>query len=172
MAQTCDFRKFIEPLLMLTLSLQSLVQNQSLEIIQACTVVLCFPRNNIVGTHFCDECTGSNAPSVCRKLLSILCQHKQVCSQTIKDRVYHSSQVWTFQKTICEQTVDSSPTDPISSSLLHIFHPDTNARSKLVNPRTHLHYPSQQRWLPRDRGMRQPPRRASRGAPTCSHPHG
>ena len=29
-----------------------------------------------------------------------------------------------------------------------IFHPDTNTRSKLVNSRTHLHYPSQKQWLP------------------------
>ena len=34
------------------------------------------------------------------------------------------------------------------------------------------HYPSQKRWLPSVRGVQKPPRRARRGAPTCSHPHG
>ena len=33
---------------------------------------------------------------------------------------------------------------------LHIFHPDTITRSKIVSSRTHLHYPSQKRWLPGD----------------------
>ena len=51
---------------------RELLQNPSLEIIQAYPVVLCFPHNNVVGTHLCDECTRSNAPIVCRKLLSIL----------------------------------------------------------------------------------------------------
>ena len=57
-------------------------------------------------------------------------------------------------------------------SKLHIFYPDTNTRTKLVNARTHLHYPSQKRWLPGVRGLRKPPRRARCGAPTCSHPRG
>ena len=55
---------------------------------------------------------------------------------------------------------------------LHIFHPDANTRKRLVKSRTHLHNPSQKRWLPGVRGIRKPPRRARRGAPTCSHPHG
>ena len=50
-----------------------------------------------------------------------------------------------------------------------LFHPDTNTRTKLVNSRTHLHYPSQKRWLPGIRGKQEPPRRARLGAPTCSH---
>ena len=33
------------------------------------------------------------------------------------------------------------------TELWHIFHPDTNARTRLVNSRTYLHYPSQKRWL-------------------------
>ena len=37
-------------------SLQGLLQNQSLETILICNVVLCFPNNNIVCTHLCDEC--------------------------------------------------------------------------------------------------------------------
>ena len=53
-----------------------------------------------------------------------------------------------------------------------LFCPDTNARSMLVNARTHLHYPSQKQWLPGMRGKQEPPHRARFGAPTCSHPHG
>ena len=56
--------------------------------------------------------------------------------------------------------------------VLHIVHPDTITHSKIVSSRTRLHYPSQKRWLPSDRGIRKPPRRARRGAPACSHPHG
>ena len=71
----------------LILSLQDLLQFQSLETIQACNVVLCFQHNNIVGTHLCDECTKSNAPSVCRKPFFILWPHEQIYSQTMKCQV-------------------------------------------------------------------------------------
>ena len=70
--------------LMLTLSLQSLLQNQNLEVILICIVVLCFPHNNIACIHMCDECKRSNAPNVCLKMLSILWPHEQVCPQTPK----------------------------------------------------------------------------------------
>ena len=61
-------------------------------------------------------------------------------------------------------TLLSMPPGPLFE--LHIFHPDTNTRTRLVNSRTHLHYPSQK---PDVRGIRKPPRRARRGAQTCSH---
>ena len=48
-------------------------------------------------------------------------------------------------------TLHSMPPVPLFE--LHIFHPDTNARSKIVSSRTHLHYPSQKRWLPGVRGL-------------------
>ena len=51
-----------------------------------------------------------------------------------------------------------------------LFHPDTNARSKLNSSRTHLH--TQKQWLPGIRGKQEPPRRAPPGAPMCFHPHG
>ena len=70
LAQTCDFRKCKEFLLMLILSLQGLQQNQSLETILVCIVVLCFPHNNIASIHLYDECKRSNAPSVCLKMFS------------------------------------------------------------------------------------------------------
>ena len=65
----------------------------------------------------------------------------------------------------------SSPLRNSSSSsfLVALFHPDTNTRSKLVNSRNHLHYPSQKQWLPGIHGKQEPPRRARLGAPTCSH---
>ena len=49
---------------MFILSLQSFLQNPSLETIQVCIDVLFFPHNNIAGIHLYDECTRSNAPSV------------------------------------------------------------------------------------------------------------
>ena len=58
---------------------------------------------------------------------------------------------------------------PVPLFELHIFNPDTNTRTRLVNSRTRLHYPSQKRWLPGLRGKQEPPRRARFGAPTCSH---
>ena len=39
---------------MLTSSPQGLLQNQSLETILICNVVLCFPHNNIACIHMCD----------------------------------------------------------------------------------------------------------------------
>ena len=64
--------KYTRPLLMWILSPPDLLQNQSLETIQVCTVVLCFPHDNIAGIRLYDECLRSNAPSICHKLLSIV----------------------------------------------------------------------------------------------------
>ena len=68
MAQMLDFRKYTEFLLMLILSLPGLLQYQSLETIQVCNVVLCFPHYKINCIHMCDECKRSNAANVCHKL--------------------------------------------------------------------------------------------------------
>ena len=73
---------------MLILSLLGLLQNQNIEIMLFCTVVLCYPHNNVAGIHMCDECTRSNAPSVGHKILSILSPHEQVRLQTTKYQVY------------------------------------------------------------------------------------
>ena len=102
--------------LMLILSHQSLLQNQNLEIILFCTVVLCFPHSNIAGTHLCDECTRSNASSVCHKLSSIWLEHEQICSKTTKISGLPIRAKYKHFRTICEQTVDNSPTDSFSSS--------------------------------------------------------
>ena len=60
-----------------------------------------------------------------------------------------------------------------SSNILSSHFPsDSITHSEVVSSRTHLHYPSQKRWLPGVRGIGKPPRRARRGAPACSHPHG
>ena len=48
----------------------------------------CFPHNHIACIDMCDdECTRSNALSVCHKILSILWPHEQACSQTTKHQV-------------------------------------------------------------------------------------
>ena len=81
-------KKCTEFLVMLILSLQGLLQNQSLETILICIVVLCFLHSNIACIHMCDECKRSNALNVCHKLLPISWPHEQVCSQTIIYQVY------------------------------------------------------------------------------------
>ena len=50
------FRKCKEFLLKLTSSLPDPLQNQNLEIIQACIVVLCFPHSNVVRTFDFRKC--------------------------------------------------------------------------------------------------------------------
>ena len=87
-APMLGFRKCTEFYLMSTSSPQGLLQNQSVEIILVCIVVLCSPHNNIACIHMCDEYKISNAPNVCHKLLSISFPHEQVCSQTMKYQVY------------------------------------------------------------------------------------
>ena len=54
---------------MLILSLQGLLQNQSLETIQVCIVVLCFQQNNTAGIHLYDECMRSNEPNRTHKFV-------------------------------------------------------------------------------------------------------
>ena len=62
-------------------------KNQSLETIQVCFLVLCFPHNNVASVHLYDECKRSNEIIVCDKLWSILWSIVQVCSQTTKYQV-------------------------------------------------------------------------------------
>ena len=88
LVQMLGFRKCTEFHLTLTSSPQGLLQNQSLEIILVCIVVLCSPHNNIACIHMCDEYKISNAPNVCHKLSSISLPHERVCSQTIKYQVH------------------------------------------------------------------------------------
>ena len=82
-----------------------------------CIVVLYFPHDNIVWINMCDECMRSNVMSVCHKVWSTKWKHEQICSQTIKISGLPMRAKHNHFKTICEQTFDSSPTDPISSSL-------------------------------------------------------
>ena len=72
LAPMFGFRKCTEFLLMLTSRPRGHLQNQNLETILICFVVLCFPHNNIACIHMCDDCKRSNAPNVCHTLLSIL----------------------------------------------------------------------------------------------------
>ena len=65
LSRTCIFRTCIRFRLMLILNLRSLLQNQNLEIIPIYIVVLCFPHDNIVGIHLCEECKRSNVLNVC-----------------------------------------------------------------------------------------------------------
>ena len=76
-----------------------------------------FPHHNIACIHMCDEKKRSNAPNVCHKLMSISLPHEQVCSQTIKISGLPIRAKKRHCRTICEQTVDNSPTDPLSFAL-------------------------------------------------------
>ena len=57
---------------MLISSLLRHQQNQKLEIIPIYIVVLCFPHDNIVCTHMCDECMKSIDSGVCHRPWSML----------------------------------------------------------------------------------------------------
>ena len=68
------------------------------------------------------------------------------------DRIVSPTREWETRNT----TRNSPPAKRyMFRTELHIFHPDTNARSKFDGSRTHLHYPSQKRWLPGDRGKQE-----------------
>ena len=75
------------------------------------------PHGNIVCDHSCDECTRAREPCVRHKLWSILVQHEQICSRTIKYRVYQCGPNTEHFRTTWEHTFDTSPTEPKSSSL-------------------------------------------------------
>ena len=68
--------------------------------IQVYTIVLCFPHNDIVGTHLCDERTRSNAPSVCHKLLSIGDPTSKFIHRPWNVRSPNSSQIKTFESNL------------------------------------------------------------------------
>ena len=102
-----------EVYLTLILSLQGLLQNPNLETILICIVVLCFQHNNNAWIHMCDECKKSNAPNVCHKLLSILWRASLFTDHKISGLPIRAK-TGRFKKN-CEQTVDNSPADPISS---------------------------------------------------------
>ena len=84
---------------------------------------LSYPHGFIVCEHSCEECKRSNAPSVCHKLLSISSLLVHVCLQTTftDHRISGLPIRATFQllKTICEHTLDNSPTF-FSSSILKL----------------------------------------------------
>ena len=111
LARWCDFRKYTKFHLMLTPSLQSLLQNQSLETILVCISVLCFPHNNIARIHLYDECKEiKRATRLSHALVhfvmaraSSFTDHK-ISGLPIRAKYGHF-------RIICEQTVDNSPTD-------------------------------------------------------------
>ena len=82
-----------------------------------CIAETCFPNDNIVCSHLCDEYKNSNELSVCHRLLSILWSDRaslltdqRMPSLPIRARCKHF-------RTICKQTSGNSPTDSNSSFL-------------------------------------------------------
>ena len=87
--QTYDFPKCTMFLQEWILNPQDLLQSRSLETVPICTVCQCFPHDNIVCLHLCDEYLKSIDSGVCHRLWSILWWILQVCSLTIEYRVVH-----------------------------------------------------------------------------------
>ena len=87
-------------------------------LIKSWSALLCCVSHKTIlpKTYMCDECTRSNALNVCHMLLTISFAHKQICSHTIKNGSTPIRAKYRHFRTICEQTVDKSPTDPFSSS--------------------------------------------------------
>ena len=93
LAPVFDLRKYIRVHLMLILSLQGLPQNQNLERILTCIVVLCFPRSNIVWIHVVWWMYAIKRAERSRL-------HEQVCSRIIYQVVQYEP-----RKDISEQSV-------------------------------------------------------------------
>ena len=114
LVQMFDIPKYTKVHLMLILSLQSLPQNQNLETILICFVVLCSPHSNIAWIHLCDEWKR-------QKRQSFVTSFRPFCDRTSKFFTDHQISGLPLRakyghfRAIREQTVDNSPTDPFSS---------------------------------------------------------
>ena len=62
----------------------------------------------------CDECKGSNAPSVSQDLVHFFELHEQVCSRTVKYQAYQYVPHVDMSEQFWEHTLDTSPIDPTS----------------------------------------------------------
>ena len=112
--KTCDLRRCTEFLLMLILNLQGFLQNQSLETMLFCIVVLCFPHNNMVGTHLCDECTRSKRTNcLSQAYVHFVTARASLFTRPLKYQVSQCQPYTDILRTICEQTIDNWPKDPL-----------------------------------------------------------
>ena len=78
--------------------------------------VLYYRHDKSVRVHLCGECRRSNEPSVCHKLESI-CDSSRKFVDWPRMSGPPIRVTYKHFKTICEHTLDNSPTDFISSSL-------------------------------------------------------
>ena len=112
-----DFQRCTRSHPRLNLSLQGNQKNLSLGLNPIDNAEPCYSRDNLVGSHLCDECMKSNELIVCHKLLSmwgllarvVLTDHR-MSGEPIRAKYGHV-------KTICERTLDGSPTGSSSSFL-------------------------------------------------------
>ena len=108
--------KYTRHLLRLISNLQDPLQNQSLETILVCIVVPCFPHNNIVWItcvmNVRDQARQAFVAKICPfcDRTRMFYRPEDIGSPKIRAKYRHF-------RTICEQTVDNSPTDSCSSSL-------------------------------------------------------
>ena len=70
--QMCGYRRYIMFLQKWILNLQDLPQSQNLETVPICIVFQCYPHDNIVCIHLCDEYMKSIDSGVCHRPWSIL----------------------------------------------------------------------------------------------------
>ena len=83
-----DFQKRTMFLQKWILNPQDLPQSQSLETVQVCIVLQCYPHNNIVEIYMYDECNTLIDSGLCHRLWSILRWIVQASLLTIEYQVF------------------------------------------------------------------------------------
>ena len=112
-----EFRKCTEFLLMLTSSLQGLLQNQNLDIILICIVVLCYPHGQYcLNSHVWWMYEIKRAKCLVQTFVHFVSARASLFSD-LKISGLPIRAKYRHFRNLCEQTVDNSPTDSISSSL-------------------------------------------------------
>ena len=111
-----DFQRYIRFLPRLIVSPQGHQQNLSLGTDPIDNAEPCFPHDNIVGSHLCDECMTSNELSGCHKLPSILVTDRASLFTDHRMSGLPIRARYKLFKKICEHTLKNSSSD---SSLFH-----------------------------------------------------
>ena len=108
-------KKYARHLLRLILSPQDCQQSLSLGTNPVCNALRHFPHDNVDDSHSCDEEKKSALPVVLSQACPFRLPHEQVCFTDHKISSLPTRTKYRHCRTACEQTVDNSPTDPISS---------------------------------------------------------
>ena len=114
--RTCDFPNHTMFLQKWILNPQDLLQNRSLETVSISIVLHCFPHDNVVCIHLCDEYMKSTDITVCHMLRSIWWLIVQVDSLTIEYWVFQYVPGFSISEQFKSHTFVNSLTDFNSSS--------------------------------------------------------